>query len=111
YLICACAPIYPNAKTSVASGNISQVTVNANGIPVLNPGTNNPTSVLSGAPVYAKDSTLTADDGSGVFYAVNTMQPPYQPSGNGVASGNAAYADPTKASTMPAQSQQANIGD
>lgn len=110
YLICACAPIYPNAKTSVASGNISQVTVNADGTPVLNPGTNNPTSALSGAPVYAKDSTLTADDGSGVFYAVNTMQPPYQPSGNGVASGNAAYADPTKASTMPTQSTT-NIGD
>ncbi|MFU0418380.1 alkaline phosphatase family protein, partial [Acinetobacter baumannii] len=54
YLICACAPIYPNAKTSVASGNISQVTVNANGIPVLNAGTNNPTSALSGATVNAK---------------------------------------------------------
>lgn len=110
YLVCACAPIYPNAKTSVASGNISKVTVNANGVPVLDAGTGNPTSVLAGKPVYANDSTLTADDGSGVFYAVNTMQPPFQPSGNAVASGNAAYADPTKASTMPVQSQT-TIGD
>ncbi|CAJ0694554.1 hypothetical protein R82526_04175 [Ralstonia mannitolilytica] len=110
YLICACAPIYPNAKTSPAAGSISKVTVNADGVPVLDAGTGNPSSVLSGKAVYANDSTLTADDGSGVFYAVNTMQPPYQPSGNGVASGNAAYADPTKASTMPVQSTT-NIGD
>src|SRR5205823_1737684 len=42
-------------------------------------------------------------------YAVNTMQPPYQPSGN-AAGAVAAYADPTKATTLPAQTQ-ATIGD
>ncbi|MGN6651298.1 acid phosphatase [Trinickia sp.] len=110
YLICACAPIYPNVANSPAANSISKVTVNADGVPVLTPGTGNPGSVLSGKAVYLNDSTLTADDGSGVFYAVNTMQPPYQPSGNAVASGNAAYADPTKASTMPTQSTT-NIGD
>ena len=34
-------------------------------------------SALDGAPRYVEDGTLTPD-----FHAVNTMQPPYQPSGN-----------------------------
>ncbi len=118
YLICACAPIYPNADTSVAKNSIANIKTDASGSPTLVPSAS---SVMAGAPTsYAgtgdngqptKDGSITPADANGVFYAVNTMQPPYQPSGNGVASGNAAYADPTKASTMPAQSQQANIGD
>ncbi|MBH9738092.1 alkaline phosphatase family protein, partial [Burkholderia cepacia] len=44
-------------------------------------------------------------------YAVNTMQPPYQPSGNPAASGgDPNLADPSNASTLPAQTTQ-NIGD
>ncbi len=112
YLICACAPTYPSADTSVASGSISKIDTDANGNFVrLTPGTNNPTSVLSGKATYANDSTLTPKDAAGMFYAVNTMQPAYQPSGNGVPSGgNANYADPAKASTLPTQSQT-TIGD
>ncbi|WP_041741024.1 acid phosphatase [Collimonas fungivorans] len=112
YLICACAPTYPNADaaTSPAKGNISAVTLDASGNLVgLTPGTGNPTSVLNGAPVYQKDSTITPKDAAGMFYAVNTMQPPYQPSGNNAAA-VAAYADPTKATTLPVQTQT-NIGD
>jgi acid phosphatase len=111
YLVCACAPIYPNAETSVASGSISKIDVDANGnFKNLTLKPTSPASILTGTAQYVNDSTLTAKDGTGVYYAVNTMQPPYQPSGNAVASGNATYADPTKASTMPTQSQT-NIGD
>ncbi|SDY48991.1 Phosphoesterase family protein [Collimonas sp. OK242] len=112
YLICACAPTYPNADaaTSPAKNSISAVTLDASGNLVgLTPGTGMPTSVLNGAPVYQKDSTITPKDAAGMFYAVNTMQPPYQPSGNS-AGAVAAYADPSKATTLPTQSQT-TIGD
>ncbi|WP_211463397.1 acid phosphatase [Collimonas silvisoli] len=112
YLICACAPTYPNADaaTSPAKNNISAVNLDANGNLIgLTPGTGMPTSVLNGAPVYQKDSTLTPKDASGMFYAVNTMQPPFQPSGNAAAT-VAAYADPSKATTLPIQTQT-TIGD
>jgi len=112
YLICACAPIYPNADTSVAKGAISAIDTDANGNFVrLTPADNSPASVLDGAAVYKNDSMLTAKDASGMYYAVNTMQPLYQPSGNYPASGgNSSYADTSKASTLPAQSQT-TIGD
>ncbi|MBN9065406.1 MAG: acid phosphatase, partial [Rhizobiales bacterium] len=45
------------------------------------------------------------------FYAVNTMQPPYQPSGNGPApGGDPRYADPAKPTTLPPQTEP-TIGD
>ena len=111
YLICACAPIYPNAASSPAQGSIAQVVTGANGSPTLTPAAS---SVMAGAPTFGngtKDGNLTPLEADGSAFAVNTMQPPYQPSGNAVASSNAAYADPTKATTLPAQSKQANIGD
>ncbi|MES2010139.1 MAG: acid phosphatase [Pseudomonadota bacterium] len=115
YLICACAPQYPNADaaTSPAKNSISAIDVDANGNFVrLTPGTGNPTSVLSGKAVYQNDSTLTPKDASGMFYAVNTMQPDYQPSGNKPATTDTTglYADPTKATTLPPQTQT-TIGD
>ena len=113
YLICACAPTYPNADaaSSPAKASISAIELDTKGNFVrLTPGTGNPTSVLNSKAAYLNDSTLTPKDASGMFYAVNTMQPPYQPSGNAVASGNANYADPTKATTLPTQSQT-TIGD
>lgn len=113
YLICACAPTYPNADTSVAKGSISKIDVDAKGNFVrLTPSTTTPASVLNGAPGYANDSTLTPADGSGMFYAVNTMQPPFQPSSNAPAGddGSKLYADTTKATTLPPQTQK-NIGD
>ncbi|MDY7546549.1 acid phosphatase [Glaciimonas sp. CA11.2] len=114
YLICACAPTYPHADNaaSPAKNNISAVDVDAQGNMLrLTPGIGNPTSVLNGAPVYLKDSTLTPKDASGMFYAVNTMQPLYQPSGNAaVADAASSYADASKATTLPAQTQR-TIGD
>ena len=41
-----------------------------------------PKSALGGAPKFVSDANLTPD-----FYAVNTMQPPYQPSANKPAEG------------------------
>jgi len=113
YLICACAPTYPNADTSVAKGSISKIDVDANGNFVrLTPAATSPASVLNGAPVYANDSTLTPADSTGMFYAVNTMQPPFQPSSNAPAAGDSTklYADTSKATTLPQQTQT-NIGD
>ncbi len=115
YLICACAPEYPNADadTSPAKASISAIDVDANGNFVrLTPAASAASSVLNGAPTYLRDSTLTPKDAQGKFYAVNTMQPPYQPSGNAPAASDATklYADATKANTLPAQTGT-TIGD
>ncbi|MCR6476911.1 acid phosphatase [Variovorax sp. ZS18.2.2] len=115
YLVCACAPLYPNADavTSPAKGSISAIDVDANGNFLrLTPASTSPTSVLNGAPVYLNDNTLTPKDAAGNFYAVNTMQPAYQPSNNAPAAsdGSKLFADPTKATTLPPQTQT-TIGD
>ena len=114
YLVCACAPTYPNADAadSPAKDSISQVELDAQGrFKRLVPADNMPASVLAGAPRYKRDSTLTPKDASGMFHAVNTMQPAYQPSGVVAATnGDARYADPTKPSTLPPQTQP-TIGD
>jgi acid phosphatase len=103
WLVCACTPIYPNANTSPAANNISQV--EADGI-TLTPGTGSPASALGGAPKFAKDLALTPD-----FFAVNTMQPAYQPSTNAPpAGGDQNLSDPSVNSTLPPQTQQ-HIGD
>ena len=112
YLICACAPTYPNADTAAAKPSISKVDLDANGNFVrLTPSASSPSTVLNGAPVYAADGTITpAIDGT--FYAVNTMQPPYQPSSNAPAATDSArlYADTGKATTLPPQTGK-TIGD
>jgi acid phosphatase len=108
YLICACAPEYPNADDPASPGrtSISAIEVDAKGNFVrLTPGAAAPGSVLNGAPTYLKDSTLTPKDAQGRFYAVNTMQPAYQPSGNPPAGTDTTglYADPAKATSLPPQ--------
>ncbi|HWZ47577.1 MAG TPA: acid phosphatase [Herbaspirillum sp.] len=113
FLICACAPQYPHADTSPAAGSISKIDVDANGNFVrLTPAAKAPDSVLNGAPKYANDGNLTPKDGKGMYYAVNTMQPPYQPSNIAPAANDATrlYADPKQAVTLPPQTQT-NIGD
>ncbi|VTY28169.1 Phospholipase C 3 [Xylophilus ampelinus] len=115
YLVCGCAPTYPNADaaSSPAKASISAIDTDAAGNFVrLTPSASAPASVLNGAPAYANDSTLTPKDADGKFYAVNTMQPPFQPSSNAPAASDSshAYADPAKATTLPAQTQ-ATIGD
>jgi acid phosphatase len=98
-LICSCAPTYPKADESPAKGLISAV--EADGV-TLKLAADSPKSALDGPPKFVNDGSLSPD-----FHAVNTMQPPYQPSANPPApGGNAAYADPTKPTTLPPQTEQ-----
>ncbi|VTZ23817.1 Acid phosphatase [Methylocella tundrae] len=103
FLACACAPRYPGADKSPAKGLIS--VVDPDGVSLtLDP--NAPKSALERIPKFVRDGALTPD-----FYAVNTMQPPYQPSGVKPApGGDPAYADPDKPSTLPPQTEL-TIGD
>ncbi|MEO7324036.1 MAG: acid phosphatase [Dokdonella sp.] len=105
YLICACAPYdFKTANDPVTfANNISAVA--ADGVSLqIDP--ISPASALTGVPKYVRDSTVTPD-----YYGVNTMQPPYQPSGNAPASGgDPLYADPTKPNTLSPQTAT-NIGD
>jgi acid phosphatase len=115
YLVCACAPTYPNADAngSPAKNSISAIDVDASGNFVrLTPAASSPATVLNGAAVFKNDGTLTPKDAAGMFHAVNTMQPPYQPSNNAPAARDATklFADPTEATTLPPQTQ-ATIGD
>ena len=97
---------------SPANKSISAIDTDANGNFVrLTPAANASTSVLNAAPSYLKDSTLTPKDAAGNFYAVNTMQPPYQPSSVAPAGADTKlFANPANASTLPPQTQ-ATIGD
>jgi acid phosphatase len=103
WLICACVPKYPNADHSPAQDQIAAV--EADGV-TLKLAANSPKSAIDGPPVFVKDGNLTPD-----FYAVNTMMPPYQPSGNPPqAGGDPALADPTNKTTLPPQTEK-TIGD
>ena len=102
-LVCACAPYYPNADKSPAKDSISVVEADGKTLKVAD---NAPASAIKGAPKFVRDGNLTPD-----FYAVNTMQPPYQPSSNPpAADGDKAYADPSKPNTLPPQ-HDLTIGD
>jgi acid phosphatase len=103
YLVCACAPKYPNADQSPAKGLIAAV--NDDNV-TLTPSLKSTMSAMDGIPKFVSDGALTPD-----FYAVNTMQPAYQPSSNPPApGGDPALADPTKPTTLPPQTEQ-TIGD
>jgi acid phosphatase len=103
WLICACIPKYPHADQSPAKDQIAAV--EADGVTLKVAGTSKK-SALDGPPRFVKDGNLTPD-----FYAVNTMQPPYQPSASKPApGGDPAMADPANPSTLPPQTEQ-TIGD
>jgi phospholipase C len=103
WLVCACIPKYPNADRSPAKGLIS--IVEADGV-TLKIAANSPKSAIDGVPKFVSDGNLTPD-----FYAVNTMQPPYQPSANKpAAGGDPAFADPANPTTLPPQTDM-TIGD
>lgn len=117
YLICACAPEYPNADTAAAKPTIAVLDKNADGsfTHQLSVAATSKASALDAAPVFQLSGNITPANyfGDGKFYAVNTMQAPFQPSGNApvdVSGNNALYADPSKPTTLPAQTQT-NIGD
>ena len=103
WLACACVARYPHADRSPARNQIAAV--EDDGV-TLKLAANSPKSALDGPPRYVQDGNLTPD-----FYAVNTMQPPYQPSANKPArGGDPALADPTNPTTLPPQTEQ-TIGD
>ena len=103
WLICACVPEYPNADRSPAKPSISAVEADGVSLKIAR---NSPLSALSGPPKFVRDGNLTPD-----FFAVNTMQPPYQPSANEPAKGgDPALANPALPTTLPPQSKQ-TIGD
>ncbi|WP_395664997.1 acid phosphatase [Methylocella sp.] len=102
-LVCACAPFYPDADESPAKDLISVVEGDGTRLKLA---ANSPASALDGPPKFVRDGNLTPD-----FYAVNTMQPPYQPSAVGpAAGGDPAHADRAKAAVLPPQTQT-TIGD
>jgi phospholipase C len=103
WLICACVGEYPHADQSPAKHTISAV---ASDGATLQVATNSPESALDGLPKFVSDGNLTPD-----FHAVNTMQPPYQPSANKAPAGrDQALADPENPTTLPPQTQK-TIGD
>lgn len=115
YLICACAPEYPNADTAAAKPTIATLDKDTSGnyLPRLTVKAASPASALDGAPSFVLSGNLTPANyfGDGKFYAVNTMQAPFQPSGNAPASGgDVRYANTGSATTLPALTNQ-NIGD
>ncbi|QPC92037.1 acid phosphatase [Mesorhizobium sp. INR15] len=102
-LACACVPVYPNADNSPVKGQIAVVEADGTTLKVAD---TSPASALVGAPKFVNDGAITPD-----FHAVNTMQPPYQPSNNKPAEGgDKAFADPSVASTLPPQ-HDVTIGD
>jgi acid phosphatase len=116
YLICACAPEYPNADTAAAAPTIATLDTDAAGkfLPRLTLAATAPASALDGPPTFARSGNIVPKNyfGDGTFRAVNTMQPPYQPSGNAPAATDATglFATTTAATTLPPQTQ-ATIGD
>jgi acid phosphatase len=116
YLICACAPEYPHADTAPAKPGIAVLEHDAAGRPLprlaLDP--KSPASALQGPPRFVASTSIAPADyfGDGTFRAINTMQPPYQPSDSPPAAADAsrAYADPMQGKTLPPQTQ-ATIGD
>lgn len=103
WFICACVPIYPNADKSPAKDLIVEATPDGKAL-VVTKGVSK--SAMDGPPIFAHDGNLTPD-----FYAVNTMEPPYQPSENAPASGDdPRFANPNDPTTLPPQTQT-TIGD
>lgn len=102
-LACACTPRYPDADKSPAKGIIAAV--EADGVS-LKLADNSPKSAIDGIPKFVNNGQISPD-----FYAVNTMQPPYQPSANKPApEGDKRFADPSKPNTLPPQ-HDVTIGD
>jgi acid phosphatase len=103
HLVCACTPVYPNANKSPAKDMIA--VVDADGVS-LTLAPNSPKSAIEGVPKFVNDGKISPD-----FYAVNTMQPPYQPSSNKPApDGDPRFADPSLPNTLPPQ-HDITIGD
>jgi len=115
YLICACAPEYPDANIAPAKPSVAVLKTDKKGkyTPQLATAASSPVSALDGPPSYVMSGNIAPKNyfGDGKFYAVNTMQPTYQPSGNPPTDADRSlYADPGKATTLPPLSNT-TIGD
>ena len=124
FLICACAPIYPNdgasppnPKNPAAGGTAqapSALGTPLNGVPQLATSASSPASALDGIPVFVASTVLTPyiDGGVGYggpqFYSVNTSQPAFPPSSNYVAASGTVNLQANN--TVPALTQT-TIGD
>jgi acid phosphatase len=96
WLVCACTPVFADAPAALRAqlderGNLKK-----------RPGS--PASVLDG-PVQVFDGSVTPDG-----YAVNTTQPPYQPSGTPPAAGGSLDLADTAKFPLPPQTAR-TIGD
>ena len=107
YLVCACAPEYPDADRSPAKDLVSAVETDARGRVRLVAAPGAASSALAGAPRFVRDGDLTPKDERGMFHAVNTMQPAYQPSNEAApAGGDPRYGNPAAAQTLPPQTRR-----
>jgi phospholipase C len=103
YLICSCAPRYPDADKKAPKLIAS---VEADGVS-LKQAPDSPAKAADGPPKFLTPKAAITPD----FYAVNTLQPPYQPSKVGPApGGDRAYADPSSPVVLPPQTMT-TIGD
>jgi acid phosphatase len=113
WLVCACTPVFPNADTSASKGRIASPGA-PDGVSLRLDPARNVTSVLNanGRPPYVGNGSITPiNQRFDQFYAVNTMQPPYQPSGSAPpAGGDPLLADPNLSGTLPPQDSP-TIGD
>jgi len=115
YLVCACAPNAPTEWVTAASPSLNVLGApNAKGVPQLATAATSPASALDGPPMFRTGAIAPLDyfgPGDG-YRGVNTLQPPYQPSGNFPAANatDLRYADPASSSTLPPQTQ-VTVGD
>lgn len=117
YLICGCAPEYPNADTAAAKPSMTVLDTDSSGkfTSRLTLKSTSPASAMDGPAQFVLSGNIAPKNyfGDGTFRAVNTMQPAYQPSGNApadVTGNNALYANTAKGTTLPPQTQT-TIGD
>ncbi|KGD73652.1 acid phosphatase [Tatumella morbirosei] len=103
YLVCARPPFYPDVHQSPAKDQVATLMSDDPADPRLKPKEDSPASALQGIPKFGP-SQLTPDG-----FAVNTMLPPYWPSGSRDKN-NPALADMTSPKTLPPQTHQ-HIGD
>jgi acid phosphatase len=115
YLICGCVAKVPDSFITANNPSVNVLGApNAKGVPQLATNASSPASALGGPPSF-KTGNIAPKDYFGVgdgYRAVNTMQPPYQPSGNFPASGatDLRYANALASNTLPPQTQT-TVGD
>lgn len=96
WLVCACTPVFPDAPPKLVS------VLEGDGRLQRTP--EFPASAMDGPPAYVRDGSVTPDG-----YAVNTLQPPYQPSGIAPPADDPVLAD-SAGNPLPPQTAR-TIGD